>query len=433
MNKPTFTRSETNGIRIHVLPTKRFKTFSISLFAGVPLQEETVTPTALLPFVMRRGTQSLPITRKFRKRLDDLYGAGFGFDIYKRGDYQLIHFKMDTIHHQYVKTEHSNLLQESLNFIGEVITRPYLENRIFSESYVEAEKNTLHAKIQAIVNDKIRFAAERCIEEMCKHEPYRLHPLGSLQQLPNISAKSLFEHYEQWLDQAAIDLYVVGDTNLQEVQQYIDKAFTWTRKMNPEYLTGKSEHYVKREVNRVTDELDVSQGKLNMGLRANVRFGDDDYPVALVYNGILGAFPHSKLFMNVRERESLAYYAGSRYDGHKGILTIQSGIEFENVEKAIHIIQQQLEMMREGQITELEMEQTKAMIQNQLKEINDSSFELMTYDFNGILSGRHRDVQELIDQIQQMTVASVQKVAQNVVLDTIYFLKNRKGEVQHAD
>jgi predicted Zn-dependent peptidase len=124
------------------------------------------------------------------------------------------------------------------------------------------------------------------------------------------------------------------------------------------------------------EKLDVGQGKLNMGLRAHVTYADDQYPAALMYNGVLGGFPHSKLFIHVREKESLAYYASSRLDGHKGILTLQSGIEIQNYEKAVAIILKQLEAMEQGDISEKELSQTRAMISNHLREIQDSAFEL---------------------------------------------------------
>jgi predicted Zn-dependent peptidase len=179
----------------------------------------------------------------------------------------------------------------------------------------------------------------------------------------------------------------------------------------------------------VVEQLDVNQGKLNIGLRANVVYGDDDYPAALVYNGILGAFPHSKLFINVREKESLAYYASSRYDGHKGIIMIQTGIEIANKEKAERIIRRQLEDIRQGNITDDELAKTKAMIVNNLHEMDDSAYDLIGYHFNAVLSNRMRTKQELIDAVQQVDKSKVVEIARQVQLDTIYFLRDSVREV----
>ncbi|GIO66892.1 EF-P 5-aminopentanol modification-associated protein YfmF [Paenibacillus cookii] len=426
MNKTAFQHGNAGRMRIHVLPSKRFKTFAISLYAGIPLAEETVTGTALTPFVLRRGTASYPETRQIREQLEQMYGAGFGFDVYKRGNYQIVQFRMDTINDSFVKSQES-LLESSFAFLGEVVTRPVLEEGRFRGSYVQAEKENVRKKMEAIVNDKIRYASERCIEEMCRNEPYRLHPLGQRKDLEGITPQSLYDAYRQWLDHASLDLYVVGDTSLEEVEKLIGKHFDLSAAAEASYKQEKSVRKAD-EVRTVVEKMEVSQGKLNMGLRTSVTYADDQYAAALMYNGILGGYPHSKLFMNVREKASLAYYASSRYDGHKGIGTIQSGIEIQNYEKALEIIKMQLEDMRAGKITELEMSQTKAMIRNLLLEIDDSAFEMIAYDFNRQFSGKDRSRAELLQQVEAIRIEDVKAAAETFELDTIYFLKGQKEE-----
>lgn len=421
-----FERGTLNRIRIHVLPTDQFKTFAISLYIGQQLDEKKVTPTALIPFVLRRGTESLPETRQFREKLDDLYGAGFGFDVYKRGDYQIVQFRMDIIQDRYV-SEKQSLLRQGLQFIAEAVDKPALDNGAFVTKYVNSEKDTIQKRIESIVNDKIRYAAERCMEEMCKNEPYRLYPLGRIEDLPAITPQSLYESYTTLLTTAPLDLYVVGNTNLEEVKSILQEILNLNAG-TPESYSMQPAKSGEGEPKVVVEKLDVNQGKLNMGLRTPILHKSAEYPAMLMYNGILGGYPHSKLFINVREKNSLAYYASSRYDGHKGILTIQSGIELDNYEKASDIIKQQLESMRKGEYSETELSQTKAMLRNQLKEMQDSAFEIIAYDFNRVLTGADRSAEELINAIEQTSPSEIQKAAETVHLDTIYFLRDRKGE-----
>ncbi|WP_339804389.1 pitrilysin family protein [Paenibacillus sp. FSL R5-0744] len=406
------------------MPTKAFKTYAISLYAGIPLDENTVTSTALAPFVLRRGTATYPETTQFRERLEELYGAGFGFDIYKRGDYQIVQFRMDTINDSFVQSQES-LLEQSFAFLGEVLTRPLVEDGSFRPSYVATERETVRKKLESIVNDKIRYAAERCIEEMCRNEPYRLHPLGQRADLDQITPKSLYESYNSWLDDAILDLYVVGDTTAEEVEKLVQRHFGRIQSEVGLY-SSKFVPVSVNEVRTVEEKLDVSQGKLNLGLRTSITYKDDNYAFALMYNGILGGYPHSKLFVNVREKASLAYYASSRYDGHKGIGTIQSGIETQNYGKAVDIIEKQLEEMKAGNISDLELSQTKAMIRNQLSEITDSAFEMISYDFNRQLSGKERTADQLLEQVEQIGAEDVKAAAETFQLDTIYFLTGKE-------
>ncbi|TVX97603.1 EF-P 5-aminopentanol modification-associated protein YfmF [Cohnella terricola] len=426
MMSEQFQRGTLGRMRLHVLPTKRFKTFALSLFAGVPLTEEKVTSVALAPFVLRRGTQSFPETISFRERLDDLYGAGFGFDLYKRGDHQIVQFRLDMINDRFVSSSDS-LLGEALSFLGEVLTSPALEDGKFRSKYVEAEKTTISKRIEAIINDKIRYAAERCVEEMCKDEPFRLLALGRKDQLAELNADKLYQAYRQWLQEASFDLYVSGDTTLEEVQALVEKSFRLPTG-EPSRYAPPSLRPARSEVQTIVERMDVGQGKLNMGLRVGETYGSDKYASLLVYNGLLGGFPHSKLFMNVREKASLAYYASSRLDGHKGILTLQSGIETANYEKAVKIMREQLDAMKAGQFEADDLRRTQAMIGGQLRELQDSAFERIAFDFSNVMSGAERTGDSFIAEIQAVTPEMVTAVAQGVELDTIYFLRDRKEE-----
>ncbi len=427
----SFIRDQIGPVRLHVLPTDRFKTFAVSMFMGRKLEEDTVTPTALVPFVLRRGNAAYPATKQFREVLDQLYGAGFGFDIYKRGDAQIVQFRMDVINDKFVQDDRS-LLAETLSFLGTTITNPHTEGGAFSSNYVEDEKETLRKRLEAIVNDKIRYAAERCIEEMCEGEPYRLHPLGSRDQLEGLDAHQVYEAYKAWIGEASMDLYVVGDTTMADVKELVSEHFH-LQASAPISYSAPSVRAGRGSVKKVTDKLDVKQGKLNLGLRLPVTYAHADYPTALMYNGILGGYPHSKMFVHVREKASLAYYASSRFDGHKGILTVQSGIEFDKVDQALAIMKEQLEAMKNGDITDVEFAQTKAMIANHLREIQDSAHEMIGFDFNAVLSGKSRSPQQLLDEVNQVSREHIRSIAEQVELDTVYFLRDRKEENAHAD
>ncbi|MCR8656321.1 EF-P 5-aminopentanol modification-associated protein YfmF [Paenibacillus endoradicis] len=419
-----FQKGTVQSLNVHVLPTNRFKTFTITLFAGTPLQEETVTSTALIPYVLRRGTANKPETIALREQLDELYGAGFGFNITKRGNTQFVQFRMDVINDRFVNSEVS-LLSEAIKYVGQMVTQPLVENGEFRPTYVDAEKQTLQKQLESVINDKIRYASERCMEEMCANEPYRLNVAGRLEDLPHVDARTLFDRYQQWLTQAQLDIYVVGDTTLEEVMGYIEQYFTLPDRSPQPYERADVQHNVD-EVKTIVEQLDVNQGKLNLGLRMNTGYASPNYAAALVYNGILGGYPHSKLFVNVREKESLAYYCASRLDGHKGILSIQSGIEFANYEKALKIIEQQIAEMKTGNITEVELSQTIAMLSNSLREMFDNANDMLGFDFNNRYANTNRTIDQLLTEVQSISISDVQAVAQQVELDTIYFLRDRQ-------
>lgn len=424
MSTNGFVRKEIKGIRVHVLPSDRFKTYAASLYIGSPLLEETVTQNALVPFVLRRGSEAYPETRAFREKLDDLYGAGFGFDVYKRGNNQIVQFRLDTVADRYAGGSGSTaMLREALVFLIGMLCKPALEEGRFIDKYVRAEKTTVQKKLEAIINDKIRYAAERCLQEMFAGDPFRLNALGRLSDLDAIGAEGLYQTYRRWLAQSQIDLYVVGDTTPEAVFHIVEEAFCAERTNIKPYRIGDPP-LPRGEVKKVEEQLDVSQGKLNIGLTLPVLYQDEDYPAVLVYNGILGGFPHSKLFANVREKASLAYYVSSRYDGYKGMAMIQSGIEIANKDKALSIINEQLDAMVAGNIPDSELNQTQSMIVSQLREIADSAYDMIAFDFNAVLTGRERTAEELADAVKSVGIADVVRIAEQTKPDTVYFLRN---------
>jgi predicted Zn-dependent peptidase len=357
-----------------------------------------------------------------------MYGAGFGFDVYKRGNNHIIQFRMDTIDDRFTQQSNSSsLLRQTLAFLGQTVTQPAMEQGGFVRKYVESEIHTVRKKLESVINDKVKYASERCMQEMFPNDPYRLNPLGLLQHLEGLNAQDLFQFYRTWLTTAPLDLYVVGNTTLEEVRTIVEEEFQ-VNVEEPYTYHIQAMHKRGDEVHTVTEQLDINQGKLNMGLRFPVTYQDDEYPIALMYNGILGGYAHSKLFIHVREKASLAYYSSSRFDGYKGMIMIQSGIEFANYEKAVGIIKEQIEAMRQGQIADLELSQTKAMIINQLREINDGAFEMIAFDFNTVLTQTNRTVPDLIQRIEGISKEDIQRIAQQAQLDTIYFLRDRKGE-----
>lgn len=418
------------NIRVHVCASEKFKTTTLVAYIQQELKKELVTRTALLPQILQRGTISYPTTIDLKRNLDHLYGAILFGDVFKRGERHILQFGMEVANEQYLK-ETKSLLGEALRFFSEVLSKPFTENNAFKSSYVEAEKKILKQRIESLQDDKARYAAQRMMEEMCKGEPYSIFNHGQLEEIPAINGENLYTYYQEVMSTCPIDFYCVGNVTTEEVvellQQHLMLDLSGKRK---EVSVATVQHTVQ-EVKVVEDELDVKQGKLNMGCRTQISIKDDDYPALLMYNGVLGGFPHSKLFMNVREKESLAYYCSSRLESHKGLLNIQSGIEIANYDRAVDIIKQQLEAMRQGQINDSEIDQTKATLSNQFREQQDRSYELINYHYHLVLSGKDRPVDQLLEQISAVNKQDIQRVAEKVDLDTIYFLRDQRG-ASHA-
>ncbi len=360
------------------------------------------------------------------QKADDLFGAVVRTGVGKRGDRQIVETYV-SVPEEVSLSGAEGLFEQGKDLAMEVLLHPLTVDGVFPRQHVERELALHQKRIESIVDDKIAFAIERCMSEVCRGTAAGLPRLGFLEDLDSITPVTLYETYNRILSESEIHIYVVGQIDetealkeniLNVLLKDTGNHSTFTRKPLSPLSTEQ------RSSQTVVDRQDVTQGKLNLGYRTGISYAHQLYPAGLVMNGILGSFPHSKLFVNVREKESLAYFASSRLDSATGALAIQTGIEINNYDKALKIILQQIKDIQEGKITEQEMDFTKRGLTNQYKQLVDQPTALIDMHFNGLLAGHDRDIPTLLEQISGVSTDSVIEAANHLQLDTIYFLTN---------
>jgi len=424
-----FQTREQRGIYVHVLPTNKYKINTIVATLTQELREETATPLALIPYVMMRGSEAYPTPEQLQLALDDLYGATLSGVIDKKGERHIIDFTMTVPNEKFLSTE-TDLFGKALGILTDVMLRPRTENGGFLASFVASEKEQQKKRIRAVLDDKIQYARERCLEAMTAGEPFAIPRLGREEELEAQTPQGLFELYRQTFKTAPMHIYVIGDVEPEEVADQIFAAFDLERDPLTEFAPVKTRHEGQGE-REVIDRLDVNQGKLNIGIWTQVDYASDDYAAMMVCNGVLGVFPHSKLFMNVREKHSLAYYASSRLDAFKGLLYVQSGVEFDKMEQARKIIEEQVAELKAGRITDEEMSFTVDGFINSYKTSSDSPTSVADIHLNGLVGGRIRSAEELVEDLRGVTKDDVVRVAQFLQVDTVYMLLDQGGK-NHA-
>src|SRR5690625_2502491 len=177
--------------------------------------------------------------------------------------------------------------------------------------------------------------------------------------------------------------------------------------------------------NEVIERQNIQQAKLHLGYRTNCVYKDNDYPALQVFNGIFGGFPSSKLFLNVREKHSLAYYAASRIESHKGLMFVFSGIAPDQYELAKEIIEDQMKQMIQGDFTEEHLNETKEMTINQLKETMDHPQGIIELNYQRVIAKSEVTPELLIDKIRTVTKEEVISVAKKINQEIVYLLTSR--------
>ncbi|PGA86843.1 peptidase M16 [Bacillus pseudomycoides] len=415
---------ELGGLRVHMIPTDKYKTNTFVFRFKAPLNEETVTERALLPYVLQSATEKLPSVIRLRQYLEELYGSSLAVDVSKKGEDHIISIYVDIANETYLQ-DAPPLFEKALSMLSDIVLHPATEGSGFLSSIVESEKRALVQRIEATYDDKIRYANERLIEEMCKVEAYRLSANGQKERVASITNETLYRYYQKVLAEDEMDLYIIGDID-EDAVDLVGKYFS----IAPRTAKDKNVILHKRnnEEQEIVEKQELKQSKLNIGYRTYITYRDEDYFALQLFNGLFGGFSHSKLFVNVREKNSLAYYAASRFESHKGLLFVMSGIEAKNYEKAVEIIKEQMKAMQNGDFSEEEIHQTKSVIQNQILEAIDTPRGFVEMLYHGVIAERTRPVEEWLTGIERVTKEKIVKVANNIELDTIYFLHGTEGE-----
>ncbi len=413
------------GIKLHTINTDKFKTNLISIFITTKLNREDVTKNAVISAVLRRGSKTMPSQEEISKQMEEMYGASFDCGLDKTGDNQVLKFYLETVNDNFLPQKGEDMLKTSMEKLLEIVFNPYIENESFKPEYVEQEKNNIKQRIEGKIDNKARYALDRCIEEMYKNEPFGLYKFGYVEDLESIDGKSLYEYYQELINTCKIDIFVSGmiedDINqLVTTNENIEKL----KERTPKYVVPKElNKNLPEQENVITESMEVTQGKLILGL--DVRLDKEDLRYdALIYNSILGGSANSKMFQNVREKAHLAYVASSTYLRYKNNIFVNCGIEIGNYEKALELIRQQIEDMKRGDFTEEDLQNAKKGMIAAIKTIDDEQDTGITYYFGQELSESYISVQEYMDKIEQVKIENVVHIAENVAIDTVYFLRD---------
>lgn len=412
------------GINLHVLNTDKFKTSTMSIYFHNNIDKDA-SFNALLPSVLKRGSSSFPNSTVINEFLENMYGAVFESDILKKGEIQSILFYFQFISNRYVGGE--DILSKVTDFAGDIILNPLVEDKGFNREYVKTESENLKKRIASRINDKVQYPVERCMEIMCEGEPYAIYKYGDADSIGDINEKNLYDHYRRILVSSPIDIFIVGDLEQMDPAGLLREKFN-IKGRNPVKLKGFNIGQFKGEPKEVMESMDVNQGKLCLGYRTRITFAEDMYPALSVYTSILGGGMHSKLFQNVRERESLAYYIYCGLEKFKALMVINSGIELSNYDKAVEIIKQQVDEMAKGNISDFEMDSSIKKIVSDLKSVEDNVPLMIDYNLGGFLYNHPIDIEKNIKEIENVKKDQVIEVAQKIRLDTVYFLKSHDKE-----
>lgn len=409
-----------DGVNLHYIETDKFKTNYFSFNFVAPLSRENAHYNAMIPLILMRACAKYPSQAEINKRLQFLYSG----DIVARndafGEYQIFGFKANMLNDRY--TQGTDVTSDMVDLLCEMVFNPYLKNGAFDKEFTRGEKVNLIDTIEAEVNNKGQYALKRLKSEMCKDEVFGVSKMGEVEDVKEITEKTLYEAYKNAIKNNIIEIYFVGKADVSKVVNAFKQRFEGIErkpcKVEPVQIKMSSD-----TVKEVVDTEKVNQGKLVLGFRLGYHYSENKYHLIQLFNEIYGGSPTAKLFTNVREKMSLCYYCRSLINQRTGIMLVSSGIESKNKNIAKDAILEQLEMIKRGEITEEEFASAKKSIKNGYLSIYDGAEAMETWAFFRGICGIETTPMIESEKIETATIEDIKKVANKITLDTVYFLK----------
>lgn len=419
------TWNSADGIDIRMLRAEAFKTNLCSLYLYYPLKRETVTKAALLSRVLSRGTREYPTLTDISKKMEEMYGAVFNTSVRKKGNGEAVVFSLEFVADRYAGQD---VTGEAVEFLIQAATAPVLEDGVFRSDYVAQEKENLRNTIEGLVNDKRTYAYYKCMEHMFEGEPFGIFEYGFTEDLEKIDAANLYEFYQELLSTAKIDLFFSGTWDENVIKPKL------TSLLNQAFLPRAAEYLPpvpakkRTETKNVVEDADVAQSKLSLGFTCDAAPTGESYSEMLAMTCVFGGSPFSKLFNNVREKMSLAYYVSAGLVREKSAIFVNSGIETNKFQAAFDEILHQLQTVQAGEVSDEELDAAKKYLINSIRSMQDSlhAMEALCYTLCTLDSREEPD--EAIAQIEKVSKDAIISAAKSVKLDTVYFLKGKEGQ-----
>lgn len=417
------------GVFLNYLQSFKFKTACMSISMLTQLNRENAAQNALIPFVLRRGTVRYPDMDAVSARLDELYGTVIEPSVRRMGEIQSIGFFASFPEGQFLP-DAQDLTKDVAELIGQFLLAPNTKGGLFRPEYVDSEREKMLDTIRSSVNDKRSYAVKRCMEEMCCFEDFAVNPLGSEEECEAIRYKKLTQRYRSLIQTCPIEIFYCGRAIKRDVIDALTEALYSLPRGEIDYDIGTDVRMnaVEDSPRYFEEEMDVTQGKLVMGFRLGAVMEEPDFAALNVFNSVFGSGSTSKLFMNVREKLSLCYYASSALNTHKGLMIVSSGIDFDRFEDVKAEIFAQLEDIRNGNISEDEFTSAKSGVSSELRSYMDIPSALESFYLSQTLRGLDYGPMEMAQLVQEVTLDKVIEIAKSVECDMIYFLKG--GEVE---
>lgn len=411
-------------VHLHAHHAPHFMTTRVDIFIHDRLRPLQNTKLALLARILERGTRSLPTMRAINQYTDSLFGAAFVSEIDQFGESQAIHLGLEVLDSAFLPESEEDLLSSGLDLLRDVLFEPYVDDEDeFPQSIVDREQRALGRQLNSLLSDKSAYAQRRCVEEMCRGEPYGLFALGDRRDLDAIDGRNLRQCHDLLLRTRPMDIFFSSRQPIDTVAVALfeQRFVTDDREVASDQVTAEPSPS-SSSVREVIDTDEVSQGRLVFGMRTSTGLGDPAFTALAVFNHLVGSDSHSRLHRALREEAGLCYYVGSFLEPLCQLMFVEAGIDTGDYVEARSSIEQEFQAIAEDGPGDEEVARAKTQLTQRLSSLPDDRDALMRFYLARRIGVAAIARTTLAGQIQSVTAKDVREVARRVQVDTVYFL-----------
>ena len=405
--------------KLHIIPTDKFKTVNISINFKRKLKKEEITLRNFVNDILLCSTKKYPNSKEMEIESENLYNLQAYGNTSVSGKYGIISINGSFLNEKYTE---ANMNEQSINFIMDLLFNPNVTNNEFNKESFDIVYNGLKEEIESFEEDPRAYSQIRCLEELDNSLEFSFRQCGYIEDLNNITPKSLFEYYKSVLKSDLIDIFIIGNIDENKIKEIISSKFNINTKKKE-----SDSHYInfndfRKRAKVVKEQKDFNQSKLVIAAKVENLSDFEKKYVLRLYSHILGGAPDSKLFQTVREKHSLCYYITCTSRMVSSLVTISSGINKENYKKCVTLIKKEMKNRENGLISEEDITKSKIAYISSFKELQDNPSAII----RNALSHEYIQtdlIEESIKNIELVTKDMITNVAKKVHLDTIYLLE----------
>ncbi|MBQ7284172.1 MAG: insulinase family protein [Oscillospiraceae bacterium] len=407
-----------NNVNLTFLPNEKFNRNRISISFIMPNEKAKATMYAVLPTLMERGYQDYPDMCMFSKKLSSMYGAEFSAITAVVGQNRILRFTVMGIKNQYCLNG-EDLLSEMTDVLLDVIFRPCVEDGGFIKGWMEVEKVKLREEIEGEINDKRGYCVKMAQRKFFKDDINGVERLGYIEDVDGINAADLYNCYKEMLENSIVEIFVTAQQD-EAITAKFAAAFADRKENNNHILPIKVMD--KTEAETYSESMNIVQGKVCLYYTSDRKLTEDERYHMLVASSIYGGTASSRLFKNVREKQSLCYYCAAAYNGFTGSMRVDSGVEHQNCDKVVEAVQKELSDLISGEITEKEISETKLVLLNSLDAVHDGLHGLEAWYLNEAIRGTWTAPEQVKEKVQAVTAQNIRDVLSLLHLNVVYKL-----------